>query len=60
MNKDYRSIHYVIRNDTYDPSSGVRLFQVKVEIQTRSIFEEGWSEINHSLIYKKNLPENVK
>lgn len=26
---------------------------VPIEIQTRSIFEEGWSEINHKLLYKK-------
>lgn len=26
---------------------------VPVEIQTRSIFEEGWSEINHKLLYKR-------
>lgn len=43
----YRSIHYTIRavNDG---------LIVPVEIQTRSIFEEGWSEINHKLLYKKN------
>lgn len=45
--KDYRSIHYTIR---HAHSSGVI---VPIEIQTRSIFEEGWSEINHRLLYKK-------
>lgn len=43
----YRSIHYTIRamkDKTIVP----------IEIQTRSIFEEGWSEINHQLLYKKN------
>ena len=24
----------------------------RLEIQTRTIFEEGWSEINHKLVYK--------
>lgn len=42
----YRSIHYTLysnKNNTND---------VKLEIQTRTIFEEGWSEINHKLVYK--------
>ncbi len=43
----YRSIHYTVR----DTKDGVI---IPVEIQTRSIFEEGWSEINHKLLYKKN------
>lgn len=44
---DYRSIHYTIRHTC---ESGV---MVPIEIQTRSIFEEGWSEINHRLLYKQ-------
>ncbi len=44
---DYRSIHYTIR---YTDDDGI---MVPIEIQTRSIFEEGWSEINHKLLYKK-------
>ncbi|MBR1391669.1 MAG: RelA/SpoT domain-containing protein [Lachnospiraceae bacterium] len=43
----YRSIHYTIR-----AVKGEVI--VPIEIQTRSIFEEGWSEINHKLLYKKN------
>lgn len=43
---DYRSIHYTIRHT----EDGI---MVPIEIQTRSIFEEGWSEINHKLLYKK-------
>ena len=46
---DYRSIHYSIRYvlpGEFAP----------VEIQTRSIFEEGWSEINHRMLYKQ--PQN--
>lgn len=44
---DYRSIHYTIR---HTDDEGI---MVPIEIQTRSIFEEGWSEINHKLLYKK-------
>lgn len=43
---DYRSIHYTIRHN----EDGI---MIPIEIQTRSIFEEGWSEINHKLLYKK-------
>ena len=42
---DYRSIHYLI----HDQSQNVR-----VELQTRTIFEEGWSEINHLTVYGKD------
>lgn len=48
---DYRSIHYTIR---HVDNSGV---MVPIEIQTRSIFEEGWSEINHKLLYKKEYAD---
>lgn len=47
-NKTYRSIHYTIYAKSTDISAYPR-----VEIQTRTIFEEGWSEINHKLVYKK-------
>lgn len=40
---DYRSIHYII---TPDGDNGPR-----AEIQVRTLFEEGWSEINHQLLY---------
>lgn len=43
----YRSIHYTIRAMKDE-------IIVPIEIQTRSIFEEGWSEINHKLLYKNN------
>lgn len=43
----YRSIHYTIRAMRDE-------IIVPIEIQTRSIFEEGWSEINHKLLYKNN------
>lgn len=56
-NKDYRSIHYTVYAKPQDITSSP-----KVEIQTRTIFEEGWSEINHKLVYKKetNLTSLVK
>lgn len=38
--KDYRSVHYIIKY------RGVYL-----EIQVRTLFEEGWGEINHELVY---------
>lgn len=44
----YRSIHYTINADINNINKSPRL-----EIQTRTIFEEGWSEINHKLVYKK-------
>lgn len=44
----YRSIHYTIYAQKKDISICPR-----IEIQTRTIFEEGWSEINHKLVYKK-------
>lgn len=47
-NATYRSIHYTLN------AQGENIAQSpKLEIQTRSIFEEGWSEINHKLVYKQ-------
>lgn len=42
----YRSIHYVLKTQ---PAKAVRL----VEIQVRTIFEEGWSEIDHKVRYPR-------
>ena len=41
---DYRSIHYTLhhKGDGLD---------IRIELQTRTIFEEGWSEINHRTVY---------
>ncbi|WNY29656.1 hypothetical protein Q4S33_10635 [Acinetobacter calcoaceticus] len=44
-NKGYRSIHYII------PATKIEGQQVNCEIQTRTIFEEGWSEIDHKVRY---------
>ncbi|MFR3786106.1 MAG: hypothetical protein ACLTWR_02245 [Agathobaculum desmolans] len=49
-NKIYRSIHYTI----YAKKDAIDKYP-RVEIQTRTIFEEGWSEINHKLVYKQNI-----
>ncbi|MBA8868989.1 RelA/SpoT domain-containing protein [Pantoea agglomerans] len=42
---NYRSIHYVV------PATNIESEQVYCEIQTRTIFEEGWSEIDHQVRY---------
>lgn len=42
----YRSIHYTFYSNKNCTD------EAKIEIQTRTIFEEGWSEINHKLVYK--------
>jgi ppGpp synthetase/RelA/SpoT-type nucleotidyltranferase len=42
----YRSIHYVIKSQ---PAKCTRL----VELQVRTIFEEGWSEIDHKVRYPR-------
>jgi putative GTP pyrophosphokinase len=41
----YRSLHYIIK-EKY-----LRNKEVKIELQVRTIFEEGWSEIDHRLRY---------
>ncbi|GLG82193.1 hypothetical protein [Acinetobacter calcoaceticus] len=43
--KGYRSIHYIV------PATKIDGQQVNCEIQTRTIFEEGWSEIDHKVRY---------
>lgn len=47
----YRSVHYLI---LFPPSKQVCI----TELQVRTIFEEGWSEIDHSVRYPYDL-ENV-
>ena len=49
-NETYRSIHYTV----YAKKNNIDAFP-RIEIQTRTIFEEGWSEINHKLVYKKSF-----
>lgn len=48
-NSTYRSIHYTL----YARKTDIGL-SPQLEIQTRTVFEEGWSEINHKLVYKRN------
>lgn len=50
--KGYRSIHYVI---TTKPTKKI----VTSEIQVRTIFEEGWSEIDHSVRYPNFLKNDL-
>ena len=38
----YRSLHYIIKYKGY-----------YVEIQGRTLFEEGWSEVDHDIVYKE-------
>lgn len=47
----YRSVHYLIKSQ---PSKEIFI----VELQVRTIFEEGWSEIDHNIRYPYDL-ENV-
>lgn len=42
----YRSVHYIIKSQ---PAKAIRL----VELQVRTIFEEGWSEIDHRVRYPR-------
>lgn len=44
----YRSIHYCIL-------SKPNLIEYKIEVQVRTIFEEGWSEVDHSINYPRKL-----
>jgi putative GTP pyrophosphokinase len=49
----YRSVHYLVRV----PST--RTLTVTVELQVRTIFEEGWSEIDHRLRYPYDTRDPV-
>jgi putative GTP pyrophosphokinase len=44
----YRSVHYLVESQ---PSK----LRVVAEVQVRTIFEEGWSEIDHRMRYPYNL-----
>jgi putative GTP pyrophosphokinase len=48
--KGYRSVHYVIES-----TPGKKSF--KVEVQVRTIFEEGWSEIDHDIRYPEGIDD---
>lgn len=44
----YRSLHYIIKYKGY-----------YVEIQGRTLFEEGWSEIDHDIVYPHNQDDEM-
>lgn len=44
-NDSYRSIHYVV------PAGEIHSQRITCEVQTRTIFEEAWSEIDHKVRY---------
>lgn len=51
--KPYRSVHYLVRSQ---PSKEVYI----AEIQVRTLFEEGWSAIDHEVIYPINKNEMLQ
>jgi ppGpp synthetase/RelA/SpoT-type nucleotidyltranferase len=48
----YRSVHYIVR---HQPARETQT----VEVQVRTIFEEGWSEIDHRIRYPHNTDDEV-
>ena len=44
LDQVYRSIHYEFRSQHQE--------NLRIEIQIRTVFEEGWSAINHRMIYE--------
>lgn len=48
----YRSVHYLLK-------SSPTIKENVSEIQVRTIFEEGWSEIDHTVRYPKNLSDPI-
>jgi len=48
----YRSLHYIIKTRPYKAD-------VMVELQVRTIFEEGWSEIDHLIRYPHNMDDEM-
>lgn len=44
----YRSLHYIIKYKGY-----------YIEIQGRTLFEEGWSEIDHDIVYPYNTDDAI-
>jgi putative GTP pyrophosphokinase len=48
----YRSIHYVVSNSSLKK-------KIFAEIQVRTIFEEGWSEIDHRVRYPNHLNDEL-
>ncbi len=46
----YRSMHYIVKSDC----------GVCAEFQTRTLFEEGWSEVDHDSVYKPSSNNELK
>ena len=44
----YRSLHYIVKYKGY-----------YIEIQGRTLFEEGWGEIDHDIVYKGNEDDEM-
>lgn len=44
-NDSYRSVHYIV------PAGEIHSEKISCEVQTRTIFEEAWSEIDHKVRY---------
>lgn len=44
-NDSYRSVHYIV------PAGEINCEKISCEVQTRTIFEEAWSEIDHKVRY---------
>lgn len=47
----YRSIHYLIKSSPYKK-------EIIIELQVRTIFEEGWSEVDHKINYPLSAKSN--
>lgn len=48
----YRSVHYIVLSKPYNR-------ELYAEIQVRTIFEEGWSEIDHSVRYPNHADHQM-
>lgn len=48
----YRSYHMIIRVDIYTPGETV---SIPIEIQLRTIAQDSWAELEHTLKYKKEV-----
>lgn len=57
----YVGIHYIIRPVTVDPcwEKEPKIFH-KFELQTRTLLQEAWGQIQHAVIYKGRMPEYLK
>lgn len=54
----YRAVHLVLEVDTYLPGEG--LLSVPCEVQLRTIFQDLWAEISHSIVYRSSHTKRRK